>query len=416
MKYVDKICYDIPEFIKKTYWHIRKEFGQYIMFRFIFPIYYRNKVSKKQIKINKAVFVEVRFSEITDNFKLVHERLEAKGFEVHDQFIENIKPGKAAYIKRCLRMLNDIADAEFVFLNDACNVTSCIDLRKETQIFQLWHACGAFKKWGMSTAEKIFGESRQNLEKYPNYKNLKYVTVSSPEVIWAYEEAMNLKHEDGQVIPIGVSRTDVFFERKFQTKAVENVCGVFPNATDKKVILYAPTFRGRVASAEGPDRLEIGKMKKSLGAEYVLLVKHHPFVRKRPPIPEDCKDFAMDVTELLDIDQLLCASDVCISDYSSLIFEYSLFERPMLFFAYDEEEYFDWRGFYYNYEELTPGPIVKSTDEIVAYIKSVDTQFDKEQVCSFKKRFMSSCDGHATDRIVELVLEKNKNPHLIKGE
>ena len=66
------------------------------------------------------------------------------------------------------------------------------------------------KKFGMSTAEKIFGADRATLEKYPNYRNLKYVTVSSPEVVWAYEEAMDLKPEDHIVRPVGVSRTDIF--------------------------------------------------------------------------------------------------------------------------------------------------------------------------------------------------------------
>ena len=108
-------------------------------------------------------------------------------------------------------------------------------------------------------------------------------------------------------------------------------------------------------------------------------------------------------TKELDIDKLLCVSDVCISDYSSLIFEYSLFERPMIFFAYDLDEYFDWRGFYYNYDELTPGPIVKTTEEIIDYIQHLDTRFNPSQVRAFREKFMSACDGHATDRILELV-------------
>ena len=117
----------------------------------------------------------------------------------------------------------------------------------------------------------------------------------------------------------------------------------------------------------------------------------------------------MDVTKGLEIDQLLCASDVCVSDYSSLIFEYSLFERPMIFFAYDLDDYFDWRGFYYNYDELTPGPVVKETEEIIDYIRHLDARFDQAQVHAFKEKFMSSCDGHATDRIMALVYAETRN-------
>ena len=405
MKKVLKKIYDVlPNGIKKLYWQTRKKVGQILMFRIVFPLGYKHYIKGKKIKRKKAVFVEVRFDEITDSFRLVYDRMKADGFDVHEQFIENIKPGKWGYIKRCLRMLEDISDAHYVFLNDACNVTSCIPLRKGTKIYQLWHACGAFKKFGMSTAELIFGDNRKTLEKYPNYGNLSYVTVSSPEVIWAYEEAMNLKDTKTQVVATGVSRTDVFYDQHFIEQSKAAVYSVCPAAENKKIILYAPTFRGRVAKAESPDCLDIPAMKRALGDEYVLLIKHHPFVKQPPVVPEDCADFAMDVTKSLEIDQLLCASDVCVSDYSSLIFEYSLFERPMIFFAYDLDDYFDWRGFYYNYDELTPGPVVKETEEIIDYIRHLDTRFDQAQVHAFKEKFMSSCDGHATDRIMALVL------------
>lgn len=405
MKKVLKKIYDVlPNGIKKLYWQTRKKVGQILMFRIVFPLGYKHYIKGKKIKKKKAVFVEVRFDEITDSFRLVYDRMKADGFDIHEQFIENIKPGKWGYIKRCLRMLEDISDAHYVFLNDACNVTSCIPLRKGTKIYQLWHACGAFKKFGMSTAELIFGDNRKSLEKYPNYGNLSYVTVSSPEVIWAYEEAMNLKDTKTQVVATGVSRTDVFYDQHFIEQSKAAVYSVCPAAENKKIILYAPTFRGRVAKAESPDCLDIPAMKRALGDEYVLLIKHHPFVKQLPVVPEDCADFAMDVTKSLEIDQLLCASDVCVSDYSSLIFEYSLFERPMIFFAYDLDDYFDWRGFYYNYDELTPGPVVKETEEIIDYIRHLDVRFDQAQVHAFKEKFMSSCDGHATDRIMALVL------------
>lgn len=405
MKKLLKKIYDVlPNGIKKLYWQTRKKVGQILMFRIVFPLGYKHYIKGKKIKRKKAVFVEVRFDEITDSFRLVYDRMKVDGFDVHEQFIENIKPGKWGYIKRCLRMLEDISDAHYVFLNDACNVTSCIPLRKGTKIYQLWHACGAFKKFGMSTAELIFGDNRKTLEKYPNYGNLSYVTVSSPEVIWAYEEAMNLKDTKTQVVATGVSRTDVFYDQHFIEQSKAAVYSVCPAAENKKIILYAPTFRGRVAKAESPDCLDIPAMKRALGDEYVLLIKHHPFVKQPPVVPEDCADFAMDVTKSLEIDQLLCASDVCVSDYSSLIFEYSLFERPMIFFAYDLDDYFDWRGFYYNYDELTPGPVVKETEEIIDYIRHLDVRFDQAQVHAFKEKFMSSCDGHATDRIMALVL------------
>lgn len=398
-KILKKIYKAFPKSVTQFYRKVRK----YLVLRIVYPLTYKFFALTRKMNPDKVVFIEARFDKITDAFQLIYNRMEEEGYEIHEDFLLNIKPGNWAYIGRCLRMLKDISDAHYIFLNDACDVTSCVSLRKGSHIFQVWHACGAFKKFGMSTAELIFGSDRKTQEKFPNYRNLSYVTVSSPEIGWAYEEAMNLKNTDTQIVATGVSRTDVFYDKAFIENAKETVYSVFPQARTKKIILYAPTFRGRVAKAEAPDRLDIRAMKEALGDEYVLLLKHHPFVKKLPEVPEDCQNFAMDVTKALDIDKLLCASDVCISDYSSLIFEYSLFERPMIFLAYDLDDYFDWRGFYYNYDDLTPGPVVTKTEEIIDYIQNLDTRFDKEQVHAFREKFMSACDGCATDRIMELV-------------
>ena len=307
-----------------------------------------------------------------------------------------------AYYKRCLELMRDMADARCIFLCDACDVVSCVPLRDKTKVVQLWHACGAFKKWGMSTADKKFGGTRKEVERHPFYKNLDLVTVSSPEVAWAYREAMMLEGSPEIVQALGVSRTDVFFDQEFLNEAHHTIAQAVPQIKGKKVVLYAPTFRGHASEAEGPDQLDICAMRDALVGEWVLLIKHHPYVKYPAPIPDDCCDFAFMVNDQR-IDQLLCVADACISDYSSLVFEYSLFERPMLFFAYDLEDYDDWRGFYYDYDELTPGPVVKTTGEIVDYLASLDEHFDSSEVVAFRTKFMSACDGCATERVCEAV-------------
>ena len=149
-------------------------------------------------------------------------------------------------------------------------------------------------------------------------------------------------------------------------------------------------------------------MGQELGDGWIFLCKHHPFVKKRPQIPEGCKGYARDVTEEMEIEELLMVSDVCISDYSSLIFEYSLFERPMIFLAYDLEDYYDWRGFYYPYEEMTPGPVVRTTGEVIDYLAHLEERFDRQKVADFREKFMSACDGHATERILDTVLREQE--------
>jgi CDP-ribitol ribitolphosphotransferase len=102
------------------------------------------------------------------------------------------------------------------------------------------------------------------------------------------------------------------------------------------------------------------------------------------------------------ISQLLCVADLCISDYSSLVFEYALFERQMVFYAPDLEQYFDERGFYYDYDTLTPGPVFREQEALINYVKGLNLA-PTEQVQSFRQRFMSACDGHATERILDYI-------------
>ena len=171
----------------------------------------------------------------------------------------------------------------------------------------------------------------------------------------------------------------------------------------KKIILYAPTFRGSVRDASSPDRLDPVRMKEALGRDHILLIKHHPFVKERPPIPAEAADFAFDMTDRLTIEELITSADICITDYSSIIFEYSLFERPLIFFAFDLDSYLDERGFYYPPQDMMPGPVCRTQDELIRELQKARETFDLARVREFKYRFMSGCDGHATSRVLELM-------------
>ena len=372
-----------------------------IVFKWVFPHVYK-KHAAAPVDERKVVFVELRLPKLTNSFKVLYDTLYRNyDFDLHCHFLRNTYVTRRQYRKNVKAMLADIATAKYVFFDEATNVNGCFKMRPETVVTQLWHGCGAFKKFGFSTADAIFGATRKEMEKYPFNRNYTRVTVSSPEVVWAYEEAMQYSHESGVVQPLGSSRTDIFYDQKVIDRAYRNLYALMPQAKGKKVILYAPTFRGRVARATTPRVLIPEFMKYVLGDEYVLLFKHHPLVRKRPKITDYCADFAMDVTDTMTIEDLLCVADVCISDYSSLVFEYSLFEKPMIFLAHDLEDFFDWRGFYYDYSELAPGPIVQNTTGVIDYILHLEERFDRARVHEFRRKFMSACDGHATERIME---------------
>lgn len=341
---------------------------------------------------------------LPESMDYLYHVMEKEGrYDLHVHYIRQRHVGQKRLAANICRCLKDMATARFVFLCEGNRFVSCISPRKETMIVQLWHGCGAFKRFGFSTAQYRFGGSRREYVKYPYYKNYDYVTVSSPSVAWAYREAMNLSEESGVIRPIGVSRTDVYFQEKFLEDCRQKIQKAYPWIQGRRILLYAPTFRGQVGTAAAPAGPDIAQMAEKLSDRYVLLIKQHPLVKERPALSREYQNFAADVSEEQSIETLLCVSDICISDYSSLVFEYSLFERPMIFFACDLEEYEDWRGFYYDYQELTPGPVLRTTEQLVDYILHIEERFDAECVKKFREKFMSACDGHATERLLKLL-------------
>lgn len=376
-----------------------KRLARFVSLKLVLPLVYA-RAAKKAIAPEKVIFLEISADHLTDSFTLLYEEVKKRGRQPEIIYLHDGSVGGVQYLRNCAQMLKRIATASIVFINEASNITSCVKLRPQTKLIQTWHGCGAFKKFGFSTAQLGWGISGKEMERYPYYKNQWLVSVSAPEAVFAYQDAM--RQPAGVIQPLGVSRTDVFFDERYINEARAALYENFPQARGKKVILYAPTFRGTQREAHTL-KLDYETFAAALSADYVLVEKHHPFVKEVPEIPAAYADFAKDLTGEMSIGQLLCVSDLCISDYSSLVFEYSLFERPMIFYAPDLKDYFDERGFYYDYEKLTPGPVYESQPEIVAYIRELGERFDRQQVIDFKNLFMSACDGHATERILDYI-------------
>ena len=382
----------------------------------VYPKAYLAEAKRKPLDRRKVIFLDVHEEKMPDAFELIWKMLERDyDFKLSYLTLDDNHTSERfrdlELHQRRLAIIKELADAAYIFLSDANDLVSCLPLREGTRVCQTWHACGAFKKWGMSTANLTFGRDRQGLLEHPYYKNLDLVTVSSPEVEWAYREAMVLEDTPEVVKPLGVSRTDVFFDPVFNEEARARIEAAVPAAAGKKLLLYAPTYRGSINHAEGPNKFDLPAMKAALGDEWVLLIKHHPFVHEREPIPDAVATFAFDVSDDLAIEDLLAVSDACITDYSSVVFEFCLHDRPMIFYPYDLGDYLNRRGFYYDYSEMTPGPIFFETAGIIDYLVHLDERFDVQAIRDFRQRFMRSCDGHATERILQEIFGDELSRH-----
>ena len=171
--------------------------------------------------------------------------------------------------------------------------------------------------------------------------------------------------------------------------------------------MFAPTFRGNgQQSAHYPmEVLDMERLYENLHEEYIFLYKIHPFVKNDFSIPYQYSDFYYDFSSYREINDLLFITDILITDYSSVCFEFALLNKPMLFFAFDVEEYVRTRDFYYEFHTFIPGPLVRTAEEIVQKIQQ--RNFNMEKIEPFVRYFFDDLDGKSSERVVDqIILQK----------
>ena len=176
---------------------------------------------------------------------------------------------------------------------------------------------------------------------------------------------------------------------------------------EQRVILYAPTFRGNGAkTAYFPIHMlnyeKLGEMLRRTNS--VMIIKMHPFVDSVVQIPKKYEDVFIDASGYREVNDILFITDVLVTDYSSVIYEMSLLKKPMLFYAFDLNSYVGSRGFYEPYEDIVPGKIVYSMQELLTALEN--EEYDSEKLDDFIHKNFAQLDGKATDRVIELIFGK----------
>jgi len=182
---------------------------------------------------------------------------------------------------------------------------------------------------------------------------------------------------------------------------IKKKLGISP---EKKVIMYAPTWRVR---NQFNMKIDIQELKKQIQDDYVLMLRIHPFAVKG--LKEDLLDeFVINVSNYPSVEELYLASDIVITDYSSVMFDYAILNRPMLFFTYDLEDYRDTlRGFNFDFVAEAPGPLLKTSDEVIQSIVNIDkvAQEHDEALQKFRKKFCEYEKGTASEQIFQRVMQ-----------
>ncbi|HHT98143.1 MAG TPA: hypothetical protein GXZ90_09655 [Clostridiales bacterium] len=377
-----------------------KNLGHYL-FALIYSIYKILPVKK-----NKVLCIMTHDDGEGSNVSIVAKALKALSNNYSISYItksdvENLKNIKqiGTIIKFFFKSTFDLASSEIVLLDNTFIPFAYLKSRNKQKIIQLWHGTGTIKKFGQDYNQ---GKLKK-IEKKAN-KNITHLIVNSTSMKHLYAQAFAVPIE--RVYDIGVPKTDELLNRIIDIKRSginKDRLYIFEKYNiplENKLILYAPTFRD--ADINGPEIYKwIKPIVDNLPSEYHFALRLHPFVAKSYN-ENDISDKVLQMSMERDLNTLLMAADILITDYSSIVFDYSVTDKPMVFYPYDLEEFSDQgRGFYNYYNSYVPGPIAYTGEDIADIIK--DENFDLYKTFTFKEDSFNYLDGMATNRLINLI-------------
>lgn len=351
------------------------------LYGLIFGLFKHTEVEKNRI----SFIIDSRES-FKGNLDYIKKEFERRGeFEFHFFYKDKLSFGN----------FKKLAGSKYIFLNDNFFPLAFMKFGEENTIVQLWHAPGASKKFGGS----VDIESREILSKIS--ENTDYLIVTSENIIGYYSEAFQMP--ESKIKALGLPRMDYYFENRDLDKLKKDFCQKYGISQDKKIILYAPTFRDEEKYNNVFSYLDLEEFNARLGNEYVLALRLHPKIKNFYKEDISSKGKYIDVSGYESEQELMLISDVLITDYSSIMIEYSILNKPTVFFTYDLDEYLkNERGFYYDFKTTVPGPIVNTSDELIDVIEN--NKFDKSKISEFVKTQFDEIDGHSSERIVNFLL------------
>ena len=353
----------------------------------------------------QVLFASALISDMSGNLAAVHDRMVERGLDREYDLVTMLRPrpGEQRGLLGRVRLARALARSEVILIDDSYPPLHWLKLRPTVRIIQLWHAAGAFKTVGYSRVG-----TPTDADRFARvHKDYTAAIVSSDHDIPFYAEAFGIPEE--RVIPTGIPRMDRFFDERAKAAGLAAANAAFPQCVGRFTILYAPTFRG-----PGPksatfdfDRLDYAALHAvAVEKDALVIIKMHPVIRQPLAIPEQLRDRLLDGSKAtIDVNDLLFGVDLLITDYSSIVFEFSTLGRPMLFYAYDLDDYVGSRDFYVPFESFVPGRIVRTFPELVDAIRREDYQFEK--VAGFAAQHFAYHDAHSSDRVIDqLVLAR----------
>lgn len=331
----------------------------------------------------RITFISLTSDRLVSDFALINEALKKDGrYEIHYDLLKFKKNlwGDFLYYLNCLRQLTEIKRSQLVIINDNNYVISTMKPAC-TKVLQVWHAAGAVKKFG-----------NQIKRQYP-VKNYDRILCSSDYWKTCYSEAFGTPREN--VVSTGMCRIDELLEHK----KLDDFYEKYPQLKGKKILLYAPTFRGNIIDGMYKADLDVKALMDQLDEDWVLVSKLHPLLQESMEAHERTLDLSGE-----DLYTLMHASTAMISDYSSVIFDYSLLKKPLISYVPDLEKYEETIGLNIPYRIDFPGAITRNEAQLANAVRDLD-HYDYEKLEKFQKKYITHADGKNTHRVAKVIEE-----------
>ena len=291
-----------------------------------------------------------------------------------------------------------LAKSDCIIVDNYVPIFGFINLDKRVKLIQVWHAGVGFKSVGYSR----FGRKGSPKPMQSCHKKYTHALVGSHSLIEVYEEVFGIERE--AFLPIGLPRLDGYLDEKVISEFKKEFYETYPFLKNKKIILFAPTYRGTGQKTAFYDysKLDFQKLYDFCGKEYVFLMKMHPFIKKKPRLKK-YENRIIDFSFFPDINSLYYITDIHITDYSSSYYEFSLMRRPILFYTYDRILYETTRGVHHSVKEAAPGKVCDTFDELLEALKNKD--FEIEKTLKFVDDNFSEYDGNSADKLIDVITD-----------
>lgn len=332
---------------------------------------------------DRVLFITVRANgKLLDNAQAVYDALDCEKTVFAHMNPQTQKQNFKAYYL--------LLTGKVIVTDDYLRYFREIKLRKSQKVFQIWHACGAYKKIGLDAPSKLTPEQER-----ATHAQYAAVAVTSEECRRHYAKAFGISED--KCVATGLPRTDRLFTDADKMRAA--VYERHPEFIGKSIYLYCPTFReDNGERIEYDPEINWDELSKSLNDDEIFVIRRHPIMKYS--LINNTYNNIYDLSDESTL-ELTAASDVIITDYSSVIYDACLLNVPTVFYCPDYKKYD--RGFYLKFPEDLPGEMVSVGSGLLPAIRRTKENPPVDRIEKFRNGQISACDGKATERVVEII-------------